>query len=173
MCVYTHTHAYIPASLCCTAEINIVSQLYFNNLKKHYQLCVCVHAKLLQSCPTLRPYGLQPTRLFCPLDSPSKSTGVGCHFLLQGIFSLQRLNSYLLCLLRWQAGSIPLVPPRKPLTSHRCKLLFDCWLNLNLNLSLDIFECLQSTLICFCVCLFIILSIFPVKFLFFVNMQLL
>ena len=25
----------------------------------------------------------QPTRLFCPWDSPSKNTGVGCHFLLQ------------------------------------------------------------------------------------------
>ena len=25
----------------------------------------------------------QPTRLFCPWDSPGKSTGVGCHFLLQ------------------------------------------------------------------------------------------
>ena len=26
-----------------------------------------------------RPHGLQPTRLPCPLDSPGKSTGVGCH----------------------------------------------------------------------------------------------
>ena len=25
----------------------------------------------------------QPTRLPCPWDSPGKSTGVGCHFLLQ------------------------------------------------------------------------------------------
>ena len=40
-------------------------------------------AKLLQSCPTLRPHGLQPTRLFRPWDSPGKNTGVGCHFLLQ------------------------------------------------------------------------------------------
>ena len=39
-----------------------------------------------QSCPTLRPQGLQPARLLCPWDSPGKSTGVGCHFLLQGIF---------------------------------------------------------------------------------------
>ena len=30
-----------------------------------------------------RPRGLQPTRLFRPWDSPGKSTGVGCHFLLQ------------------------------------------------------------------------------------------
>ena len=30
-----------------------------------------------------RPHGPQPTRLLCPWDFPSKSTGVGCHFLLQ------------------------------------------------------------------------------------------
>ena len=26
----------------------------------------------------------------CPWDSPGKNTGVGCHFLLQGIFPTQR-----------------------------------------------------------------------------------
>ena len=31
-----------------------------------------------------RPYGLQPPRLLCPWDFPGKSTGVGCHCLLQG-----------------------------------------------------------------------------------------
>ena len=40
-------------------------------------------AKSLQSCPTLRPYRRQPTRLPRPWDSPGKNTGVGCHFLLQ------------------------------------------------------------------------------------------
>ena len=40
-------------------------------------------AKLLQSCPTLRPHRRQPTRLPLPWDSPGKNTGVGCHFLLQ------------------------------------------------------------------------------------------
>ena len=45
-----------------------------------------------QSCPTLlQPHGLQPTRLLCPWDSPSKNTGIGCHFLLQGIFQTQGL----------------------------------------------------------------------------------
>ena len=38
-------------------------------------------AKSLQSFPW--PHGLQPTRLPHPWDSPGKSTGVGCHFLLQ------------------------------------------------------------------------------------------
>ena len=30
------------------------------------------------------------------MDSPSKNTGVGCHFLLQGIFQTQGWNLYLL-----------------------------------------------------------------------------
>ena len=40
---------------------------------------------------SLRPHGLQPTRLLCPWDFPGKSTGVGCHCFLQ--------NGYLLLLL--------------------------------------------------------------------------
>ena len=32
---------------------------------------------------SVRPHGLQPTRLLHPWDSPGKNTGVGCHFLLQ------------------------------------------------------------------------------------------
>ena len=31
---------------------------------------------------SLRPHGLQPTRLLHPWDFPGKNTGVGCHFLL-------------------------------------------------------------------------------------------
>ena len=45
---------------------------------------------------SLRPHGLQPTRLLCPWDFPGKSTGVGCHFLLQGIFPTQGSNLGLL-----------------------------------------------------------------------------
>ena len=56
--------------------------------------CYCFAAK---SCLTLlQPHGLQPARLLCPWDFPSQNTGVGCHFLLQGIFPTQRLNPGLL-----------------------------------------------------------------------------
>ena len=41
---------------------------------------------------SLPPQGLQPTRLICPWNSSGKNTGVGCHFLLQGIFLTQGLN---------------------------------------------------------------------------------
>ena len=77
-------------------------------------------------------HGLQPARLLCPWDSPGNNTGVGCHSLLQGIFSTQGSNLGLLhcrqilyCLSHqrspgvknvsqaWQVDSLPLVPPEK------------------------------------------------------------
>ena len=45
---------------------------------------------------SLQPHGLQPTRLLCPWNSPSKNTEVGSHFLLQGIFLTQGSNMGLL-----------------------------------------------------------------------------
>ena len=50
-------------------------------------------------------HGLQPTRLLCSWDSPGKKTGVGCHFLLQGIFPTQKSNPHFLL---WQMDSLPL-----------------------------------------------------------------
>ena len=47
-------------------------------------------------------------------DSPSENTGVGCHFLLQGIFPTQGSNLCLLYLLNCQAGSLPLALSGKP-----------------------------------------------------------
>ena len=41
---------------------------------------------------SLRPHGLYPTRLLCPWDFPYNSTGVDCHFLLQGTFPTQGSN---------------------------------------------------------------------------------
>ena len=48
------------------------------------------------------------TGLLCPEDFPGKNTGVGCHFLLQGIFWTQTLKPGLLHFLHWQADFIPL-----------------------------------------------------------------
>ena len=45
---------------------------------------------------SLRPRGLAPTKLLRPWGSPGKNTGVGCHFLLQGIFPTQGSNPGLL-----------------------------------------------------------------------------
>ena len=80
----------------------------------------CLHAKSLQSCPTLRsPVDLSSPGFSVHGDSPGKNTGVGCHALLQGIFPIQGLNPSLSCLLPWQAGSLPLAPPGKAILLGR------------------------------------------------------
>ena len=91
-------------------------------LSKLLSVCVCMRAKSLQSCPTLRPYGLtvacsQGYRISQnSWDSLGKNIGAGCHFHLQGIIPIQGSNPCLLCLLHWQAGSLALAPPEKPQT---------------------------------------------------------
>ena len=47
---------------------------------------------------SVRPQGLQPTRLLRPWDSPGKNTGVGCHFLLQCIKVKSEREVVQLCL---------------------------------------------------------------------------
>ena len=54
----------------------------------------------------------------CPFYFPGKNTGVGSHFLLQGIFPTQGSNPSLLHLLHWQADSLPPGNPRKPGVNH-------------------------------------------------------
>ena len=78
------------------------------NLPQHqglFQWVVCSHqvAKVLELSQ-----GLWLTRLLCPWGSPGRNTGMGCHFLLQGIFPIQGLNLHLLRLLHWQLDPLPL-----------------------------------------------------------------
>ena len=80
---------------------------------------VCMlHAALLPSCLTHSDpmdcslpgsHGLQPARLLCPGDSPGKNTGVGCHFLLQGIFQCTHVNP-----------DLPVHPPLPPPLVSMC-----------------------------------------------------
>ena len=51
-------------------------------------------------CPTLRDSMDCSPPSPCPWDFPGKNAGMGCHFLLQGIFLTQGLNLHLL-LGRW------------------------------------------------------------------------
>ena len=51
------------------------------------------HARLFVT-PWAGP--IQPTRLLCSWSSPGKNAGMGCHFLLQGIFLTQGSNLSLL-----------------------------------------------------------------------------
>ena len=56
---------------------------------KFKETSVC---SVVQSHPTCDPMDRSPTRLLCPWDFPAKNAGVGCHFLLQGIFPTQGWN---------------------------------------------------------------------------------
>ena len=78
-----------------------------------YSMCVCVCSVAVMS-DSVCPYGLWSSRILCPWDPPGKYTGVGCHFLFQGIFATQGSHLCLLHLLHWQADSLSLAPPGKP-----------------------------------------------------------
>ena len=93
---------------------------------------------------SLRLYGLSPTRFSCPWAYLGKKTGVGCLFLLQGIFQTQKLNQSLLPLLH-------------------CRQMLYCWttgeaLNSTINILIYIFlniyliflriRCLELKVLC-------------------------
>ena len=78
-------------------------------------LLAYVCAKSLQSCLTIIVWTTGPASLLCPRDSPGRNTGVGCHALLQRIFLTKGLNQRVLHLLPWEAGSLTLAPPGKPI----------------------------------------------------------
>ena len=64
-------------------------------------MCVCVLSCFSRVQLFVTPWA---ARLLCPWDFPGKNTGVGCHFLIQGIFPIQGSNTH------WQVGSLPLPP---------------------------------------------------------------
>ena len=85
------------------------------HLYSHVCVCVCVRARVCVSCSvvsdSLWSHGLWPTRFLCLWNSPGKNTGVGSHFLLQGIFPSQGVNLGLPVL---QTDSLLSEPPGKP-----------------------------------------------------------
>ena len=69
-------------------------------------LCLLRQCVLAQLSPTLcNPMDCSLPGSSVHGNSPGKITGVGCHFLLQGIFPSQGMNLCLLHLLHWQADS--------------------------------------------------------------------
>ena len=53
-------------------------QMYEDRILGHRGCCLAA-----QSCPTLATPWAGATRVLCPWDFPGRSTGVGCHCLLQ------------------------------------------------------------------------------------------
>ena len=87
----------------------------YNLLKFYFDICSCVCAKLLQLCPTLgNPMNCSPPgSSVCGILQEEYWSRL--LFLLQEILLTQVSNLFLLCLLLWQVGSLPLAPPGKPL----------------------------------------------------------
>ena len=78
------------------------------NLKSVF-LGICISSVCMGvMSDSLQPHGLLPSRLLHPWNFPVQNTGVGCHFLLQGILPTQGSNSRLLHLLHQQVDSLPL-----------------------------------------------------------------
>ena len=75
-------------------HIHILAFTYINTKYKYYLKYVCSVMS-----DSLWPNGLWPARLLFWRDSPGKNTEMGCHFLLQGIFSSQGWKPRLLHLL--------------------------------------------------------------------------
>ena len=75
-------------------------------------VCITVHCYLVaKSCLTLcNPMDCSPPGFSVYEIFPGKNTGVGSHFLLQGIFPNQGSNPRLLC---WQADFFTAEPPGK------------------------------------------------------------
>ena len=79
---------------------NLLQLIYFKSQEKNKkQMQPTLKMKVLVESVIsdyLPPHGPYPLRLLCPWTSPGKNTGVGSHFLLQGICPTRGLNLGLL-----------------------------------------------------------------------------
>ena len=62
-----------------------ISPVRVKDVFRYAELLKCMCSVMSDS---VTPWTIS-TRLFCPWNSPGQNTGVGCHFLLQGIFPTQ------------------------------------------------------------------------------------
>ena len=60
----------------------------------YFQCDILSCAQLLSHVRLFATHGLYLARLLCPWNFPGKNTGVGCNFLLLGIFLTQGLNPF-------------------------------------------------------------------------------
>ena len=87
---------YWPYDLILSSQKNLAYEYHHHSLfrgekrdsEKLGNLYVCVLTCSVVS-DSLRIQGLLSARLLCPRNFPGKNIGVGCHFLLQGIFLIQ------------------------------------------------------------------------------------
>ena len=107
------------SALWCRDKIDIMnswaylSPLLMNNNALLYsaiqRVCVSVCAVCSDVSDSLWSHELWPSRLLCLWDFPGKNTGVGCHFLLQGISPTPNSSSRISCQL-FSFYSFPSLP---------------------------------------------------------------
>ena len=82
----------------------------------HIDTICTIHTKLLQSCPALcDSMDCSPPGSSMGFSRQENWSGFPC--LPPGIFTTEGLKLHLLHFLHWQAGSLPLAPPGKPIPS--------------------------------------------------------
>ena len=69
-----------------------------------YQKNACIDACMLSHVRLFATLWTVACQAPLPMGFPGKNTGVGCYFLLQGIYPAQRSNPHLL---HWQVDSLP------------------------------------------------------------------
>ena len=111
ICIYTHIHTYI---------------FIFFSITVYCCFCCLVAKPCPTSCCNLMDCS--------PLGSPvhgilQARTGVGCHFLLQGIFLTQGMNAHLL---NYQVDSLPLSHQGSPTVYYRILNIAPCAIQYNL-----------------------------------------
>ena len=100
----TNSRSFLIAQICFPKiKSTLVHQRWNpNNNSGMYKLWDVLLSSVAQSCLTGIPWAVTH-QAPCPWDSPGKNTGVGCHFLLQGIFLTQvSIPSFH----HWQADSL-------------------------------------------------------------------
>ena len=93
-------HQHTSGLRCCiNSSLGLQFAVQNSDLPTHSYMHQCMLSRSVMS-NSLWSHGLQPGRLFCPWDFPSKNTRAGYHFLLQGIFLTPgiKLASLVFCL---------------------------------------------------------------------------
>ena len=85
---------------------------YIHVCAESLQLCLTLCGPMDYSLPGSSVHGILQARILAWAAIP-----------LQGIFLTQESNSHLLCVWHWQVGSLPLVPPGKPIL-HIYKIIY-------------------------------------------------
>ena len=106
------------------AQSNIYNSLpsvYKKRKTRHVYYLHLFGSMCAKSVSHVRLFATQWTiTLLCPWNFPGKNTGVGCHFLFQGLFPTQRLKLHLL---HCQVYFLSLYHPGSPFISiHKNKL---------------------------------------------------